>query len=58
MKNMPKLLKFSVFGFGFKFGSQAKVKGEIKIVGLPGVNYANSQIIFEFITSGDHEGHI
>ena len=58
MKNMPKLLRFSIFGFGFKFGAQAKVKGEIKTVGLSEVNFANSQIIFEFITSGDHEGHI
>ena len=58
MKNMPKLLKFSVFSFWFKFGVQAKVKGENKIVGFSGVNFANSKIIFELITSGDPEGHI
>ena len=58
MKNTPKLSNFPVFGFWFKIEAKAKVKGEIKIVGLSGVNFANSQIIFEFITSGDHEGHI
>ena len=58
MKNMPKLLKFSIFGFGFKFGAQAKVKGEIKIVGFSGVNFDNLQVNFEFTTSEDNEGQI
>ena len=33
---------------------QAKVKGEIKIVGISGVNFGN----FEPETSGDHRWHI
>ena len=58
MKNIPKLSKFSIFCFWFKYEAQAKVKGEIKIEGLSGLNFAKSQINFEFITSGDREGHI
>ena len=37
---------------------QAKVKGEIKIVGISGVNFGNLQINFELETSGDHRWHI
>ena len=53
MKIIPKLSKFPVFGFWFKFEVQAKVKGEIKIVGISGVNFGNLQINFELKTSGD-----
>ena len=58
MKIIPKLSKFPVFGFWFKFEVQAKVKGEIKIVGISGVNFGNLQINFEFETLGDLGGHI
>ena len=54
MKIIPKLSKFPVFGFWFKFEVQEKVKGEIKIVGISGVNFGNLQINFELKTSGDH----
>ena len=47
MKIIPKLSKFPVFGFWFKFEVQAKVKGEIKIVGISRVNFGNLQINFE-----------
>ena len=57
MKLIPKLSKFPVFGFWFKFEVQAKVKGEIKIVGISGVNFGNLQINFELETSGDHRWH-
>ena len=58
MKIIPKLSKFPVFGFWFKFEVQEKVKGEIKIVGISGVNFGNLQINFELKTSGDHIWHI
>ena len=58
MKIIPKLSKFPVFGFRFKFEVQEKVKGEIKIVVFSGVNFGNLQINFELKTSGDHIWHI
>ena len=58
MKNTPKLSKFSIFDFWFKFEVQAKVKGESKRAGIFGVNFGNIQINFEFETTGDNVGHI
>ena len=53
MKNTPKLSKFSIFDFWFKFEVQAKVKGEIKIIGISGVNFGTLQINCELEMSGD-----
>ena len=58
MKIIPKLSKFPVFGFRFKFEVHEKVKGEIKIVVFSGVNFGNLQINFELKTSGNHIWHI
>ena len=58
MKIIPKLSKFPVFGFWFKFEVQAKVKGEIKIVGISGVNFGNLQINFELSSTNEILSHI